>query len=258
MGHIRLWGLPKTRRWREVINLLDSGEDVSNVAVASLRAAESGLSRVSSDPGLVQALYELFRLSEAASRKDSVSQLEGIGYTISSETSPLDLIAQLRARVEEGSFHSKDTSDVGEIALNALTEAVGKSFRSRGEDLFGGEYVDTISTLKKFATGKNFQIMMHEFYASFTHRYLSYYLSSELPQHIGAGRRFNNLAEEQDFEKAFDLYVRQSIRIVDEFTPGWFGKTRFEDKITPDNVRRYAHVAFKKIRSEFTRGGGLD
>lgn len=258
MGHMRLWGLPKTRRWREVIDLIDAGEDVSDVALASLHAADSGLSKVASDPGLVQALYELFRLSEAASSKDTLSQLTKIGYQISTETSPFDLISQLRERIEAGTRHFEDISDVGEIALNALTETIGKSFRSSGEDLFGGESESTISTLKKFTTGKNFQLLMHEFYASFTHRYLSYYLSRELPQHIGVGRRFDNLSEEQDFEKAFNLYVRQSIHIVDEFTPGWFGKARFEDTITSEHVRKYAHVAFKKIRSEFTRGGGLD
>jgi len=44
------------------------------------------------------------------------------------------------------------------------------------------------------------------------------------------------------------------VRIANEFTPGWFGKARYENRLSHQDVSGFAHVAFKKIRSEFERG----
>jgi hypothetical protein len=98
---------------------------------------------------------------------------------------------------------------------------------------------------------------MHEFYSAFTRRYLTYYLSRELPRHVGPGLPFQNTSEHEEFGRAFDLHVRQSVRIADEFTPGWFSKAQWEGNLTHESVSRYAFVAFKKIASEFRRGGDI-
>ena len=95
---------------------------------------------------------------------------------------------------------------------------------------------------------------MHDFYAVFTRRYVSYYLSRELSNHVGSGKKFRDLKEHSDFYKALDHHIRQTVRISDDFTPGWFGKARFEKRVSHDDVKKYAFVAFKKIRSEFKRG----
>ena len=39
MGHIRLGQLPRTRKWRDVVELVAVGADVSQVANATIRAA---------------------------------------------------------------------------------------------------------------------------------------------------------------------------------------------------------------------------
>jgi hypothetical protein len=96
---------------------------------------------------------------------------------------------------------------------------------------------------------------MHEFYSNFTSRYLSYYLSRELPHHVGAGKRFANLDEHAQFAQSFDLYCRQTVRIADEFTSGWVGKAIYEGRADQGAVGRYAHIAFKKLASEFEKGG---
>jgi hypothetical protein len=97
---------------------------------------------------------------------------------------------------------------------------------------------------------------MHEFYARFTKRYLTYYLSRELPTRVGPKQYFEDIDSHKAFNDALDLYLRQTVRISDEFTPGWLGKAMFEDSLNESSVRRYAHVAFKKIASEFARGSG--
>ncbi len=95
---------------------------------------------------------------------------------------------------------------------------------------------------------------MHEFFVNFTNQYLNYHLSREVANHIGISKAVTDIDGHTDFGKAFELYVRQTVRITDEFVPGWFGKARWEKRLSHGEVAKFSHVAFRKIRSEFGRG----
>ena len=62
------------------------------------------------------------------------------------------------------------------------------------------------------------------------------------------------IAEHKEFNSALGLYIRQAVKITDEFTPGWFGKAQYEKNLNYASISRYAHVAFKKIISEIRWG----
>ena len=51
MGHIRLGTLPQSKKWCEVVSLLDADAPVERVAEAAVHASERDLSRASDDPG---------------------------------------------------------------------------------------------------------------------------------------------------------------------------------------------------------------
>jgi hypothetical protein len=70
MGHIRLSTLPRTHRWKQVIDLLVSREDIPGIVQASLRAAQTGLRRVPDDAGFVLTLTNIFNFVEAAKSAD--------------------------------------------------------------------------------------------------------------------------------------------------------------------------------------------
>jgi len=92
---------------------------------------------------------------------------------------------------------------------------------------------------------------MHEFYAVFTRRYLTYYLSRELSNHVGPNKLLRNIDEHESFNHALDVYIRQTVRITKEFSPDWLGKAIYERRLSHESVTRYAHVAFGKIIGEF-------
>jgi len=50
MGHIRLGTLSRSKKWREVVELLGSNASLEDIAEASTHAAELDLARASSDP----------------------------------------------------------------------------------------------------------------------------------------------------------------------------------------------------------------
>jgi len=59
MGHVRLGKLARTKKWREVIELIAAGADVSQVADATLKAAEEAFAyvKINDDKGFNQAAW---------------------------------------------------------------------------------------------------------------------------------------------------------------------------------------------------------
>ncbi len=73
MGHIRLGRLPKTLAWRDVIGLLDTEpDDAASIASATVRAADSRLRKLASDPSLAFSVWLLVRAMTAARRTTSM------------------------------------------------------------------------------------------------------------------------------------------------------------------------------------------
>ncbi len=88
---------------------------------------------------------------------------------------------------------------------------------------------------------------------------VGYYLSRELGNHIGADQRFRDDAERSQFDDALARHCREASRIVEAFAGGWYGKNVYQGGgLTPDAVRRFAPVAFKKIRAELRKRRDAD
>ena len=59
MGHIRLQGLPRTRTWIQVLDLIGEGAGTPEVAAATMDASQGGLAKAAKDPGLVHTVWLL-------------------------------------------------------------------------------------------------------------------------------------------------------------------------------------------------------
>jgi hypothetical protein len=254
VGHLRLDRLPRTRRWKEVIRLLQQGAPVDELAQATYWAAYNGLSRVPADEGFTQTLTTIFKFIDALQSRNPDLALRQNGFDLKEGASFFDYIGSFkeRASIAASAIHAK--SDIAEIAQDSFTQVLVSTASSGMETLFGIDSGDIKTALQGNLKGKSLENIMHEFFVSFTQRYLNYYLGRELPSHVGINESFSNIDRHSQFNQAFDLYIRQTVRITDEFAPGWFGKARYEKRLTDKDVARFAHVAFMKIRSEFKRG----
>jgi len=254
MGHYRLGRLPRTMRWKRVIALLNEGAPVDELAQAAFLAAQTGLKRVPDDPGFTQTLTVVFNFIDALQSKNPLAELRKNGFDVGDGESLFDLVGGFRARAEQAAMAARARSDIADFARDSFAQVLLKSAGSSLQTLFGVESSEASKALQSSLKGKSLGATMHEFFATFTQRYLNYYLGREVPYHVGAGKAFSNTDRHSEFSQAFDLYVRQTVRITDEFTPGWFGKARWEQRLTHQEVSGFAHIAFKKIGSEFQRG----
>jgi len=84
MGHKRLGTLPRTKRWQQVVALLDAGESVARIAAASSVAAEGALFRATNDPALTRAFWLLTQLPLAARQIDFPERIRELGLPVGS------------------------------------------------------------------------------------------------------------------------------------------------------------------------------
>lgn len=253
MGHLRLGRLPRTQKWKDVIGLVEGGGSAAQVADATIDAAESDFT--GADPAVVHAIWLLAQLPDAARSEDFVGSLKRLGVDVSAQPGASELAAALGRAVEDHLYEQGCTrSDVGEMARLAAVETLSRAVEGSGPSLFGPQADAVREAVRRIGTEKQFGTLARDFFARLTERVLTYYVSKELPLHVGVGQRFRNLDEQRAFQEAVALHARQAARIVEEFAGGWYAKARWEKDLTPERTAHFVAYAMKKMRDELRRG----
>jgi hypothetical protein len=254
MGHVRLGVLPKSRKWRQVVDELRLGAGVGEIAGLAAEAAETSLQAAAGDPAFLHSFWLLTQIPLAARGAVFAEDLGRLGINITDPSSLMGVTAAISAAIDHYAREHGGRTDLGEMAQMAAVESLTATVAPTLPSLFGPSPEEVQRAIGRFAGGDRFSALAREFFARLTQRTLDYYLSRELSNHIGAGERFSNDRERSQFDQALDRHCREASRIVEEFAGGWYGKNVYQgDGLTPDDVRRFAPVAFKKIRSELRK-----
>jgi hypothetical protein len=255
MGHLRLWRLPRTHKWQQVVSLiLDTDSTVEDIAAGSIAASTRGLGIAAEDPALTQAFLLLARIPLAARSGPFPDNLRALGLPVSDEPTVIEVATALGEAIDQHRGGKKWQSDIGEMARLAATESVTALASATTGTLFTTTANETRMAFKPLSTERNFGFLARDFFARFVGRFLEYHLSRELPNHVGKGRRFRNSQEHTEFNQALDLHCRQAARIVQDFAGGWLGKTEYETGITTEKAKGFVHVALKKLSDELAVG----
>ena len=254
MGHIRLGALPRSRKWRDLVELIQGGGDVDAVSAATIEAADKGLKWASQDEGLAQTVWMLAQLPLAARTESYEERLWELGLDRRAKDSVADLIASFSEALD-ARFRKlgKGRTNLGEMAQMAAVEVLSAELTRGTGDLFATG-PDVRGALHTFSTTKGFSTLARAFFARLTNRYLSFFLSRELPNNVGPGRRFATVAEHSEFDSALSLHCTEASHIVQVFAGGWLSKKHHETGITEADARSFAWAAFKKIRAELREG----
>ncbi|MBW7997804.1 MAG: hypothetical protein FVQ81_14780 [Candidatus Glassbacteria bacterium] len=254
MGHMRLGVLSTSRKWIQVVDELRLGVDVGTVAASAAEAAEASLQAASNDPAFLHAFWLLTQVPLAARGPDFADNLRRLGVQAPNQPSLMDVVAAISGAVDHYAREQGGRTDLGEMAqmaaIESLTTLVGPDLPS----LFEPNAGEVQRAIGRFAGGDRFSALAREFFSRLTQRSLDYYLSRELGKHIGPGERFRDDAARAQFDDALDRHCWEASRIVETFAGGWYGKNVYQgDGLTPDAIRKFAPVAFKKIRAELQR-----
>jgi hypothetical protein len=257
MGHTRLGDIPKTRKWRSVVETM-VGENRSHaplattvpvIANAALDAAEAGLDKAQKEAALKAAFYLLTQITLSARSEDWRGYLRRLGIGLSEDASAVDLLAGAQKLLDENIERKRARSDVAEMVQQAFGEAVADEVSRRAVSLFGAGSEELHAALRELSTKKGFSQLAQKFFGSFMYRYLNFYLSR-----VTAGQldttQLQQLGDLSEFNRALHVHCEQSAAIIRDFSGDWYSKTEYEEGIDESNVSRFTAVALKKLRAE--------
>jgi hypothetical protein len=250
MGHERIGFLPKTQSWKHIIDQLaqfnNDPDIVSQIADKTLENIRQRYSTMAYDDSVVKALQFLTLLSFSAKEKKQEFFLINNGINIT-DFSLLTLArcAKNYIATETGSL------EVNKIACDAVLETLAKfdhQNRSAQADLFNNSE-DTVWS--KIGNGSNFCELARGFFASFTDRYLRYFIERE------AAHSIDNLNKLENFKKTLYNQISQhsheTSKIMQSFASGWFNKYAREGMPNNDKIKSFLKLSFEKMREEFRR-----
>ncbi|MHB9070133.1 MAG: hypothetical protein ACYC54_07165 [Sedimentisphaerales bacterium] len=259
MGHVRLGKLARTKKWREVIELIAAGADVSQVADATLKAAEEAFAyvKINDDKGFNQAAWIMVQLGIAAKKDDPIQHLRDNGIDIPSKTTLPGIISAISDAMDNHLDHHGERSDLSEIAHRALIGAVADTMRSKLEGrLFAVTSDDVKQVLGEFHKQKEFSDLSRGFFSKLTNGSMDYFLSQTLSSQVGEGQRFVSMNEKAQFDKALTTHCKEASKIVEEFSSGWFSKHMYTEggEISRESVKGFASYAMKKMTDALKAG----
>lgn len=250
MGHQHLGTLPRSRKWREVVELIGAGANVRDVAAATSLAAERQMADASNDPAVKHAVWLLTQIPIAAAQDNFGPELRKLGLVVGDNPTLLEIATAMSGAVDRYVTRQGGRTDLGEMAQLSALETLNAIGGRELPDLFGRDVNRTKLALRGLGTVKQFAVLARDFFSRLTTRQLQYFLSRELAKHVGLNARFRSLREHLEFERALDLHCREASRIIKEFSGQWFSKHTYEGGISESNAGHFAHVAFKKMREE--------
>ncbi len=255
MGHTRLGRLPKTREWRQVIELLENpSAEASAVARVVARAAAKRLDALEADPSLSLCYWLLTRITWHARFDEFADRLGELGIKVTGADSALSFVANVATVARERVSKMESPGAFSEMAQLAMREVLTDLVSRKAETLFGTTAEDLRNACKSLSTKVQFGDLSRRFFASFLNRALQFFVSKEISNFVGKGKRFRDIAEIQDFNRALNTFCYESAKIVEDFSAGWYSKRNWQGEITEEDAQRFVAVAIEKLTTEVYSG----
>lgn len=249
MGHLRLGKIPAGRKWKQVIELLRVGAGVGELAAMTADAAEKELDGAKGDPALAYTVWLLTQLPLAARSPQYRERLGELGFTAGADRSLLALVAGFSQAVDRNADRQGRT-DVGELARQAASESLAALIGATTPSLFGSSAEDLQRELGRLGSKDRFAGLARDFFARLTQKTLEYYISRELPNHVGPHGSIKSIEGQIEFRAVLERHCREASLIVAEFAGGWYSKSNFQRTLTPASAQGFADYALKKMRDE--------
>jgi hypothetical protein len=248
MGHERVGFLPKTQKWRAIVQDIAATErgdlGVDELAQRTLQALGSRYTTLASDPS-VSAAYE-FLVEIALAARTAPESLHG--------QSPLQLASTLQERLARVSGSLETREIVRRATAETLAEWARENVTSQVPLFSHPPELSKANLWQPLGQASNFSDLSRFYFAKLTERYLRYFLERE------ASAQFSSLAARERFQSRLSAHVAgvakhafESSKITQSFAAGWFTKRTREGVPSKAATRRFLEHAFQKLREEFRR-----
>ncbi|WP_231887638.1 MULTISPECIES: hypothetical protein [Burkholderiaceae] len=229
---------------------------MSQVANATIAAAEKAFSFVMDDKGYTEAVWLMTQLAIAAKKNDLYAHLRSVGISLPDDATLPDVTASLTEALDRAVDNSRRRSDLAEIAGRALVGAVADALQPHFNGLFPNDKDTMRAALSKLGTQKEFGDLSRSFFDRLANQSLQYFLSKTLATHVGEGMRFATMNQKALFDHALSTHTWEASVIVRDFSSQWFSKHRYEEggDISRKSSDGFAGFALKKMKDELKLG----
>jgi hypothetical protein len=252
MGHIRLGVLPKYPRWKAVIALLtDPDVPAANVADRVLDGTKGMLLSEAAQGSVGYCVWFLAQLTLAASGDQFRSEIAELGIEVTDQSSATEFLATTSRIATLHLSTLTPRNALNNIAGLALREVLTSTVGLYARTLFGADLPDVQRALRRYSTRKQFGKLLHTYFAVFLRRTLRFIIDKEIANHVGPGKRFQDLDAVEEFEDSLEVFASQTSRMIDEFSGGWYSKRVWQHgNISESDASRFAHIALKKLHAD--------
>ncbi len=252
MGHERIGLLPKSKKWREIVQDLSAPglDDAEIVEIASrtLNNVRNRFTLLASDQG-VRAAFEFLALFSVSMREEEPQGFLSERGVDSASFTPIQLAKAVNEWVEQRSI----VKEYGRMAARAAADSFA-SWLSGGAtgQLLLGQYPEHPSDRwRPLGRAGGFCELSRLFFAKLTERYLNYFLEREasaaLPS-IAAREHFGQqIGAHTD---AVSLHAFEASKITQSFAAGWFNRYVAHGALEGKAVEAFVGHAFHKMREE--------
>ena len=256
MGHKRTGFLPKTKKWRDIVDQMGSYtnhvDSIANIAEQTLENVKSRFEFIEKDSGVIAAFKFLIYLSYSAKLTKPKEFFATQGIQINGDPTPL----QLAKSINNWFADKTDSLEYAAFAKSATIDALSlwhQHNNTNQESLFVSK--DPYEIWRGTSDGSGFCEISRMYFAKFTERYLKYFLERE------ASSAITNIKDRDAFNFQLERHVNdismhsfEIFKITQSFAAGWFNKNVSTTIPTDRKIEKFVSFAFAKIRAELSRG----
>lgn len=252
MGHIRTGVLPKTRKWRDIVQQIAgmhvSETEVADIAQQTIQNVRFQFRDIMQDDGVLGAFQFLVNLAVASREENPQAWLLNVGIELPDDPTLLSFGKAVSAYVEP----KRDSFEYGEIAQQAAGDAIFEWHRENQPtmEMLFKSLEDPFEAWRKAGDGAGFCKLSRLFFAKFTQRYLAYFLDREASAALGDFRK-----QLEDHVDSISLHAFETAEITQSFAAGWFNTHAKEGVPSETKIEEFLSFAFAKMRSELQREG---
>ena len=253
MGHERESVLPKTQKWRTIVQQIGS-VPVSETSRNTIQNVREQFRRLTQDEGVFGAFQFLVNLAVASRNDNPLAWLQENGIELPENPTAFAFARAINAYVSP----QRSSLEYSEIAQKAASDAIS-SWYSQNQPKMASLFEsleDPFEVWRKAGDGAGFCELSRLFFANLTHRYLEYFLEREASEALDGIDERNEFG--QQLEKHVDtisLHAFESAKITQSFAAGWFNNHAREGVPSKERIRGFLSLALGKMRDELQREG---
>jgi len=253
VGHERIGFLPRTKKWKAIVQQLSQynadSEAIVKIADETLVCIRKSYEQMPYDESVSKAIKFLTLLSFSAKQDNQISYLNNNGCLVDNTLSLFSLINSAKNYI---------TTDKGSLETNKLVkDAVLQAITTYQEDHTAQlTLIDEqiTSVWKEVGNGGDFCELTRSFFSALTDRQIKYYIGRS------AASEINDYTKLQLFSvgisqtaEAITHHAFETSKIMQSFAAGWFNKHAATGVPDDSHITDFLRISFGKMREEFRR-----